>query len=235
MWHKGFQLIARMCHYDDMTLQGAEAAGTGWEDRALDRSLAAARDRSSTRARRLVDAARRLASGGSEAFTVADVATEAGISLRSFYRHFAGRDELLLALFEEEARTGATMLRELVSEDDDRLERVQRCVEALCSLVVTGSGYASMLVREHLRLGQEHPDEMRTALAPLLDVLADELTAAADAGDLRPVDRFDAATVLALVLTHLQTAVLFAPGEPAPSERVWEFCRAALVPIEETP
>ena len=98
-----------------MTGTGAGGAQLGWEDRALERSLASARDRSSERARRLVASARHLAATGSSSFTVADVATDAGISLRSFYRHFAGRDDLLLALFEEEARTAVVLLGELIA------------------------------------------------------------------------------------------------------------------------
>ena len=215
-----------------MSEAGAGGAASGWEDRALERSLAAARDRSSERARRLVDAARRLAATGSTSFTVADVAGAAGISLRSFYRHFAGRDDLLLALFEEEARLGATMLADEVHDLTDPVERVQRTVEALCEMVVTGSVYADVLVREHLRLGAERPDEMRAALAPMLDRFETELRAAAAAGGLRPVDRFDAATVLAIVLTHAQSALLLAPDEPAPAERIWRFCHAALAPQE---
>ena len=163
---------------------------------------------------------------------MADVAADAGISLRSFYRHFAGRDDLLLALFEEEARTAVELLGELVGRGGEPIARVRRCIEALCELVVTGEGYAALLVREHLRLGAERPDEIRAALAPLLDLLHRELDAAAAAGDLRPADRFDAATVLALVLTHVQTALLLAPAEPAPTERIWRFCHATLMPTD---
>jgi len=215
-----------------MTETGSVGDVAGWEHRALERSLAPARDRSSVRARRLVDAARHLASSGSTSFTVGDVAADAGVSLRSFYRHFSGRDDLLLALFEEEARLGATMLDEEVRDVTDPGERARRSVEALCELVVTGSVYADVLVREHLRLGAERPDEMRAALAPMLDRFEAVLGAAAEAGDLRPVDRFDAATVLSLVLTHVQAARLLAPEEPAPAERIWRFCRAALAPEE---
>jgi AcrR family transcriptional regulator len=218
-----------------MSEAGAGGAAAAWEHRALERSLAAARDRSSERARRLVDAARHLAAGGSTSFTVADVAADAGISLRSFYRHFAGRDDLLLALFEEEARLGATMLDAEVGDLTDPMARARRTVEALCELVLTGSGYADVLVREHLRLGAERPEEMRAALAPMLDRFEAELGAAAAAGDLRPVDRFDAATVLALVLTHVQSALLLAPDEAAPAERIWRFCRAALAPEPNSP
>jgi TetR/AcrR family transcriptional regulator len=216
-------------------MAGSDVGGAqvAWEDRALDRSLAAARDRSSERARRLVSSARHLAGSGSSSFTVADVAADAGISLRSFYRHFAGRDDLFLALFEEEARTAVELLGDLVDRGGEPIDRVRGCIEALCDLVMTGEGYAALLVREHLRLGDERPDEMRAALAPLLDLFHDELEAAAAAGDLRAVDRFDAATVLALVLTHVQTALLLAPAEPAPSPRVWRFCRAALAPDDD--
>ena len=207
---------------------GPGGAQLGWEDRALERSLADRRDRSSERARRLVASARHLAGNGSSSFTVADVAADVGISLRSFYRHFAGRDDLLLALFEEEARHHVELLGELVGDGGEPIDRVRGCVEALCDLVVTGEGYAALLVREHLRLGDERSDEIRAALAPLLDLFQDELEAAAVAGDLRAVDRFDAATVLTLVLTHVQTALLLAPGEPAPTQRIWRFCQGAL-------
>jgi AcrR family transcriptional regulator len=137
----------------------------GWEARALDRSIGASVDRSSSVARRLVDAARELASGrGSSDFTMAEVAAQAHVSLRSVYRYFAGKDDLLLALFEEEAQIGAVLLSQEMDTvaPEDRL----RCfVVGLCELLMTGSGYASMLVREHLQLGDRRPEELRRALA----------------------------------------------------------------------
>lgn len=216
-----------------MSAPATADASPSWEDRALDRSLATARQRSSARARGLVEAARALAAAGESTFTIADVTTKAGVSLRTFYRHFAGRDELLLALIEEDARTGADVLRETDRDDSSPLDRAQACVETLCDLVVTGSGYAGMLVREHLRLGEEHPQELRAALAPLLDVIEERLNAAAAAGSLRTVDRFDAATVLSLVLTHVENTTLLHPAPPTPGRRIWHFCRAALAPVEE--
>ncbi len=216
-----------------MSEAAAHRPSPSWAGRALERSLAVARDRSSARARSLVDAARRLAAGGASDFTIADVAAEAGVSLRSFYRHFAGRDELLLALIEEDARTGARVLREVVAECNAPLGRLQCCIETLCDFVVSGSTYAALLVREHIRLGDAHPDELRVALEPLLDVVDAELEHAARTGIARPVDRFDAATILALVLSHVHVAAVLTPEERAPSRRVWEFCRGALAPVGE--
>ena len=207
------------------------AAPLAWEDRALERSLSAARDRSAARGRRLVDAARALANeSGSSAFTVGDVATRAGISLRSFYRHFAGKDELLLALFEEEARLGVDLLDQALGDGGEPLERLRGYVVGLSEFVARGSGYAALLVREHLRLGESHPDEMRAALTPLVDFLELELRAASAAGDIREVDRNDAILVFSLILSHVHMAILFSPHEDpgAGSARLWAFCLAAL-------
>src|SRR3954451_14132484 len=41
---------------------------------------------------------------GSDGCTVADVLAEAGLSTRAFYRHFASKDELVLAIYERDAR-----------------------------------------------------------------------------------------------------------------------------------
>lgn len=182
----------------------------------------------------MVDGARRLVAGGSSTFTIGEVAAAAGVSLRSFYRHFAGRDELLLALIEEEARLGAAVLREAVAEAEPPIERVRAIVETFCELVDAGSGYGALLVREHLRLGEEHPGELRVALDPLLEVIEAELRAAAADGFLRPVDRFDAASILSLVVTHRHTAALAAPSPPIAPGWVWEFVQAALAPNRET-
>ncbi|HZJ27971.1 MAG TPA: helix-turn-helix domain-containing protein [Acidimicrobiia bacterium] len=211
----------------------ASEASLAWESRALERSLSTARDRSTARAHRLVDAARELtAASGSQAFTVADVAARAGVSLRSFYRHFSGKDDLLLALFEEEARLGARLLAEAVCEATGPLERLRTYVVGLFGFVVADSGYASLLVREHLQLGERRPEEMRAALAPLVDMLDVELAAAAAAGDIRPVNHHDAIIVFSLILSHVHAAILFAPGEDMAkaAARLWEFSRAGLAP-----
>jgi TetR/AcrR family transcriptional regulator len=209
-----------------------------WEGRALERSLAAARNRSSAKAHRLVDAARALAAErGSSEFTVAEVAAHAGVALRSFYRHFSGKDELLLALFEEEARHGADLLAATVAEADDPLGRLRRYVVGLCGLLVTGSGYASLLVREYLRLGESRPDDLRAALAPLVDLLEAELVEAAAAGDIRPVDHHDAVVVFTAVLAHVHASILYTPGDDTETSatRLWEFCRSGLAPTGDHP
>src|SRR6266571_711560 len=87
------------------------ASVPSWRTRALDRSPEPTRIGSLDRLDRVVAAARDLSDeSGDAAFTVAQIAARAGVSLKSFYRCFAGKDEVLLALLEEESRAGAAML-----------------------------------------------------------------------------------------------------------------------------
>lgn len=122
----------------------------------------------------LVAAARDLANEtGSAAFTVAQLTARAGLSLKAFYACFPGKDELLLALLAEDSRLGADALADRVGtrEGGDALRAY--VVELFDMVVIPGAiGYAGVLVREYRRLTEFHDDELRDALAPLVDLLA---------------------------------------------------------------
>ena len=73
-----------------------------WEGRVVGRSLAEATKRSLNRGGALIRAAATLMERTKgDSFTVQEVANEAGLSIRSFYQHFGGKDDLLLAVYEE--------------------------------------------------------------------------------------------------------------------------------------
>jgi len=198
------------------------------------RSLGGARERSVARARRLVAAARSLAvERGDSDFTVAQVARRARLSLKTFYRQFASKDELLLALFEDDSRLGAGRLARSVGRHSQPRDRLRAFVAELFALVAEGSGYSAMLVREHLRLSREHPAEMNEALAPLIDLLTGEIDAAAATGAIRrDADRRDAVVVFNVVLAHVNAVVLgqLVDGREETVRLLWRFCEAALRP-----
>jgi AcrR family transcriptional regulator len=188
----------------------------GWQARALDRSLGDARDRSVERLSAFVAAARELAAEtGSSAFTVQQVVERSGQSLKSFYRLFAGKDDLLLALLEEDSAVGAGLLTAMVDRHRSPVHRVRAWVDGMFALMAAGEpGYVGVLVREHRRLAEARPDQLAAALGPFVALLADELARAAEAGVARrrePVR--DAWTVLDLVL--LQIHHLMAPAAGA--------------------
>src|ERR1700694_1485719 len=107
----------------------ADPAPAGWQARALGRTLADARARDVERMERCVAAARELATETtSAAFTVAQIASRAGLSLKSFYRCFPGKDELLLALIEDDSQIGAHALAERVGKRESSEAALHACV-----------------------------------------------------------------------------------------------------------
>src|ERR1700744_1473375 len=76
-----------------------------WRQRAVDRSTRAPKLRAEQRVQRFLDAAQAVITDkGSTDFTVQEVVERSSQSLRSFYQHFDGKHELLLALFEDALR-----------------------------------------------------------------------------------------------------------------------------------
>jgi AcrR family transcriptional regulator len=128
-------------------------------------------------------------------FTVQDVVERSGQSLRSFYQYFAGKHELLLALFEEAVRSTAEQLQTAVAASDDPLERLHIFVVdhyIVCRPAPKGraTGSAGPTPVAMAEFGQqlltEHPKEASRAFAPVVTLFEELLDAAADAGALRP-------------------------------------------------
>src|SRR5476651_869177 len=91
-----------------------------WRQRAVSRSLHAARSRAEQRVQRFLDAAFELIDEkGSADFTIQEVIDRSQQSLRGFYQYFHGKDELLLALFEDSILESATDLGEAIEGQSD--------------------------------------------------------------------------------------------------------------------
>src|ERR1044071_7315655 len=106
------------------TAEPTTEAGS-WRELAVARSLDPARVRAENRVQRFLDAALELmASAPDKEFTVQEVVERSGQSLRSFYQYFAGKHELLLAIFEESIRSSAEHMHELIEAEADPLERL---------------------------------------------------------------------------------------------------------------
>jgi AcrR family transcriptional regulator len=129
------------------------------------------------RPERLVQAARDLANEtGNAGFTVAQVTARAGLSLKSFYRCYPGKDDLLLALLAGDTAIGAEVL-EVRMAGRTGADGVEAYVTELFAMLSLpgAAGYAGILVREYMRLAEHHGDELRAALAPLHNLLARNL------------------------------------------------------------
>src|SRR4051812_43140526 len=103
---------------DDSEATNGEATTPAWRQRAVSRSLNAARSRAELRVQRFLDAAFELIDEkGTTEFTIQEVIDQSKQSLRGFYQYFDGKDELLLALFEETIREATDDLRTVIESE----------------------------------------------------------------------------------------------------------------------
>jgi AcrR family transcriptional regulator len=204
-----------------------------WEEQALERTLAPARARSAVQVRRLVAAARELAAECGSDFTVGQVAARAGLSSKTLYRSFSGKDALLLAVCEEDNLAGAAALAAMIDEHEAPVDRIRAYIRGLFALStgVTDEAYIGLVMREYFRLAQQNSEQVEHVLAPFIDLLAGELSSAAAADAIRSEDvRRDARAVFLLAVSHLCPLVLSgAHSDPAETaDFVAGFCLRAL-------
>ena len=185
----------------------------------------------------LVAAARTLMwETGAPVFTVSQVVTAAGSSLKSFYRCFDSKDDLLVALFRDDARRGADALAQAVDRLPDPVDRVRCAVVGLFGYIgIEGRlPYAAAFVGEHLRLSESRPAELRAILQPFVDIFRTELENAGRSGAMQVDDPTRTARMLFhLVVSHLHALICHQIDESPTdvADQLWSFCAAALRPL----
>ena len=215
-------------------------------DLAVARSLDSARARSEGRVQRFLDAGFELltsAESGKE-FTVQEVVDRSGQSLRSFYQYFAGKHELLLALFDEAIRSTADRLEELVAKEPTPLARLH-CfvVEYYRMCLPAPDGRASknnptpVLAEFNHQLLTSHQDEAARAFVPLVSLLEKVVADAVEAGLVRTGLEHDdtAGFILSTIMfnaTYASTISGRKPHDPTrAADDMWAFISlGVLVP-----
>ncbi len=197
------------------------------------------------RTRMIVAAAYELIDeGGLEDLTIRTVLKRTGLARRAFYEQFAGKDDLVLAVFEQAMRFAADMYREMVAPLADPVERLKAIILSIGHGAATpeeatsgeGSRMAAALSREHLRLAESRPDELHQALRPLMALIADQLAEGMAAGTIRQGEPARLAVfIYNLVATTMHTELIAQEATGPAGERrdrladeLWEFCRRAV-------
>ena len=156
-----------------------------WRERAIERSLRNARAKAMSRSDRFIQAAIEiLTETGRTDFTVQELIERSKTSLRSFYQHFSGKEELLLALFEEVIATSAASGARTIAELPDTLDGLRFVVEhgARASRDPAGGGINRALSVFHLQLAESRPAEYARVLAPLRELILDLVKRGIDDG-----------------------------------------------------
>jgi AcrR family transcriptional regulator len=202
-------------------------------------------DQSSDRSRQIIEAAYDLlAERGLEGLTIRAVLEKTGLSRRAFYERFTGKDELMVAVFEQTVRLAASQYKQQVAALSDPLE----CLKLMVTGIVLGRSrmgaaehersnrLGAAMSREHLRLADSRPDELQSALSPLITLIAQQLARGMEAGSVRRSAPQRLATlVYNLVATTVHTELLVHETSPPDQLRrvrlakdIWEFCRRAI-------
>ena len=107
-------------------------------------------------ARRLLDAmAHCVSAKGYAATTIADIAAEARVSKRTFYEHFDGKAECLIALYEAASRQALQVLKGAIDPAHDWHAQVEQCLRAYFGCMASSPVLMRTLFVEMLALGPE--------------------------------------------------------------------------------
>jgi AcrR family transcriptional regulator len=200
---------------------------SAWRERSVTRTLERSRVNAERRSARFVEMALKLVeeTGGRD-FTVVDVAERMGVSTRTFYQHFAGKDELMVAMVEEVQHDRSKRLRQMVDAERDPLARLRVYVIGSQGLT-TRSIVNHYLFQHYFRLQLSHTDELRHSFRGAVTFLKGLIAEAEEAGVIRSTDHDrTAALIWEAVTSAIQSNVLGSPivELPPTPEDVWDFC-----------
>jgi AcrR family transcriptional regulator len=209
-----------------------------WRERAVSRSLEAARSRAEQRVQRYLDAAFELIDEkGTIEFTIQEVIDRSKQSLQSFYHYFAGKDELLLALFEETVRETNNDLLEEVRSESEPLKRLRAFTIRLhewCDPIETprkrGAHNRRPIAEYVVQLAATHSERVASAMAPISDPLLELLDDAVAADAISVTDTYRAAALIQQQVMYIWAGnrLFQDPRMHVTAEQAWEFCLHGL-------
>ena len=127
--------------------------------------------RSARQQKAIVDAARRLVEEKGGSFTT-EADRGSGDRAPNFYRYFAGKDQLFLAVFEDLIGESAVLLEQQASDIDDPAARLRFYVTWMLRAVgpARRGRSAQFVTSEHWRLHQMFPDDVARVTQPITDL-----------------------------------------------------------------
>jgi AcrR family transcriptional regulator len=183
----------------------------------------------------MLDAARRLISENGGDFTTQDLVAEAGVALQTFYRYFASKDELLLAVIGDAMTEACDRWGNAAADIPDPMDRLRLFITAPLEQFDGDRNEAAgmrFIVSTHWHLHRIFPTELAQAEKPFVDLLHAQISTAIDAGLLRTQsaewDAWFIVEMLRAVYHYYAYAATDDDDIDDVKERLWQFCRTAL-------
>jgi AcrR family transcriptional regulator len=222
----------------DVDSSEADANAPAWRQRAVSRSLNAARSRAEQRVQRFLDAAFELIDEkGTTEFTIQEVIDQSKQSLRGFYQYFDGKDELLLALFEETIREATDDLEKVIEPVTDPLDRLRVFTIRLHEWCdpsekprKRGTHNRRPIMEFSVQLAVDHPDQVKAAMAPVSRIMVELVTAAVAAEVIDVPDTRRAAALIQQTVMYSWFGNRLAESARMrlTADATWDFCLHGL-------
>jgi len=195
------------------------------EERLADATLAARRGQYAAEVRRLIDAAFAVmrATGDIDP-PVRDIVKRAGLSNQAFYRHFASKDALLLAVLADGQRQLVDYLQARVASSADPETQVRLWIEGVLAQARNPEAAAATrpFAINGARLADRFPADLIATRAQLLDTLVPSVRALGGTDE-------DASLVCELALARMNDAIAHRRRpQPHEVERLVAFCIAGV-------
>jgi AcrR family transcriptional regulator len=209
---------------------------TSWQERTIERRLSHARARALARSSRfLATALEMVEESGRADFTIQTLIDRSNMSLRAFYQHFAGKEELLLALYENVTSQfiEGIHLEVAAASADGPMAQLEAFCRGFLSRAESSEAVGGGIVTIYnLSLEIERPADFAKIWEPHQKLLTKILTACSRAGlvrkDLTPAQLTTVLNSTLIALAQIGVFHLGVKGAELTEDQLWTWCRQAL-------
>jgi AcrR family transcriptional regulator len=185
------------------------------ERELVDHEVGPGRQKADNELDRLLAAAETvLAEQGYAGLRVDDVLDAAGLSTRAFYRHFRGKSELFVALFDREMTRAQQRLGAKLGAAPTPEAKVEAWTAAMLSLAYDGrlARRTRLFQVERQLIAREFPDEIARCIRLMLEPLEEAIEEGRVAGEFPNADPWRDALAIHHLCTGLMTDRLLGIG-----------------------
>jgi AcrR family transcriptional regulator len=156
-----------------------------------------------------------LAEQGYAGLRVDDVLDAAGLSTRAFYRHFRGKSELFVALFDREMTRAQQRLGAKLGDAPTPEAKVEAWTAAMLSLAYDGrlARRTRLFQVERQLIAREFPDEIARCIRLMLEPLEEAIEEGRVSGEFPNADPWRDALAIHHLCTGLMTDRLLGIGD----------------------